>query len=83
MTRASVRPIVLRARMLRSLIHWFTRSGFEPDQRAPAEAIILRGLGAVYLALFIAGTIATHPHPGLHGKGPVILAAMFVLVACD
>jgi signal transduction histidine kinase len=68
--------------MLRALIHWFTRSGFEADQRAPAEAIVLRGLGVVYLAFFIAGTIATHPHPGLHGKGPLILAAMVALVAC-
>src|SRR5581483_12458588 len=68
--------------MLRAFIRWFTRSGFEPGQRAPVEAVVLRGLGLGYLVLFIAGTVATHPHPGLHGKGPVILAAMVVLVAC-
>jgi signal transduction histidine kinase len=68
--------------MLRSFVHWFTRGGFDPDQRAPAEAIILRGLGVVYLALFIATTVATHPHPGVHGKGPVILVAMVMLVSC-
>jgi signal transduction histidine kinase len=68
--------------MFRAFIHWFTRSGFEPDQRAPAEAIVLRGLGVVYLALFIATTVATHPQPGVHGKGPVILVAMAALVGC-
>jgi signal transduction histidine kinase len=68
--------------MLRSLIYWFTRSGFEPDERAPVEAVILRTLGVGYLALFIVGTVAARPHPGLHGKGPAILAAMVALVAC-
>src|SRR5436305_10004865 len=82
MTRALVPPIVFCAVMLRALIHWFTRSGFETDQRAPAEAIALRSLGVLYLALFIVGTVATHPHPGIHGKGSVILAAMVALVAC-
>jgi signal transduction histidine kinase len=64
------------------LARWFTQSGFDPDQRAPAEAIILRSLGVVYLALFIVATVAAKPHPGASGKGPVILAAMVVLVAC-
>lgn len=64
------------------LARWFTRSGFDPDQRAPVEAIILRSLGCVYLVLFIVATVAAKPHPGLSGKGPVILAAMVVLVAC-
>jgi signal transduction histidine kinase len=68
--------------MLRSFVQWFTRGGFDPDQRAPAEAIILRSLGLVYLGLFIATTVAVHPHPGLSGKGPVILVAMVALVAC-
>jgi signal transduction histidine kinase len=82
MNEAPERPIVTRAKMLRAFIQWFTRSGFEPDQRAPVEAIILRALGFGYLALFIAGTVAARPHPGLHGKGPAILGAMVVLVAC-
>jgi signal transduction histidine kinase len=68
--------------MLRSFIHWFTRGGFDPDERAPVEAIILRSLGLVYLVGFILGTVATHPHPGLSGRGPVILVAMVALVAC-
>lgn len=68
--------------LLRSFIRWFTRSGFEPDQRAPVEAVILRSLGVVYLVGFIVATVAAKPHPGLSGKGPVILVAMVVLVAC-
>jgi signal transduction histidine kinase len=76
------RPIVPATGMLRSVFYWFTRSGFEPDERAPAEAIILRTLGLGYLTLFIIGTVTTHPRPGLHGKGAAILAAMVVLVAC-
>jgi signal transduction histidine kinase len=68
--------------LLRSFIQWFTRSGFDGDQRAPVEAIILRSLGLVYLVLFIAATVGTHPHPGVSGKGPTILVAMVVLVAC-
>ena len=82
MTGAPERPIVTRVEMLRSFVQWFTRGGFDPDQRAPTEAIILRSLGVVYLALFIATTVAVHPHPGLSGKGPVILLAMVTLVAC-
>ena len=68
--------------MLRALNQWFTSSGYEPDTRAPAEAIILRSLGVAYLALFIFGTVATRPHPGFDGKGAAITGAMVALVVC-
>jgi len=80
MTPARARPIVFC--VLRAVTRWITRTGFERDPRAPAEAIVLRSLGFGYLTLFIVATVATRPHPGFEGKGLAIVAALIALVGC-
>jgi signal transduction histidine kinase len=50
------------------------------DANAPVEAIVLRLLGLAYLILFIVDTFTTRPHPGLHGRGAVVLVALVVFV---
>lgn len=65
-----------------AIYRWFTRRGLygSTDEPPPIEVIAVRLLGLVYLVVFILDTITTHPRPGLHGRGPVVLAAMIVLV---
>ncbi len=82
MKRPVDRPIVW-PRMLRAIIRWFSsndRLG-SGDGRAPAEAIFLRGLGLVYLGVFLVSSISTRPHPGLHHRGPLVLLAMIAFIA--
>jgi signal transduction histidine kinase len=65
-----------------ALYRWFTRSRLGPrGAPASAEAIVLRGFGAAYLGVFLVDTFTSRPHPGLHGRGAVILAATLVFVA--
>jgi hypothetical protein len=75
-------PIVSR-RML-ALVTWFNRHRDDPSNQTSAgaqlEAIVLRTIGVAYLAVFIADTATTAPHPGLHGRGAVVLVAMIVFV---
>ncbi|HEX4107277.1 MAG TPA: histidine kinase [Solirubrobacteraceae bacterium] len=54
-------------------IRWFTRSGLDPEVRAPTEAIVLRCFGLVALALFVPEAFTTAPRAGLHGRGVVVL----------
>jgi signal transduction histidine kinase len=76
-------PIVSeRMLLMRRLVQWFTRSGFDSNTRAPMEMIVLRTLGLGYLALFIGGTVGTKPHPAFAGKGLVVTIAMVAIVAC-
>jgi signal transduction histidine kinase len=67
-----------------AVFRWFTRRWDAPDspapEGAPLEAIMLRTLGVAYLAVFIAETVTTAPHPGLHGRGAVVLVATIVFV---
>jgi signal transduction histidine kinase len=78
MTYDAPAPIV-SASML-AIYRWFTRSGFDADARAPVEAVVLRLVGLAYLVVFVVDTVTTRPHPGLHGRGIAVLAAMIVFV---
>ena len=82
MTKPREAPIVFDDLLLRRFVNWFTRSGLEPDARAPTEAVILRSLGVGYLVLFIVATVGTKPHAGVSGKGLVITIALVALVGC-
>lgn len=64
------------------IYRWLTRRwlGYG-DTRAPIEAIALRTLGLAYLVVFIVDSITTRPHPGLHGRGALVLVAIVVFVA--
>ncbi len=67
---------------MRALYKWFTRSGLDPvTRRAPIEVIVMRCFGVAWLASILAGTVLTRPHPGLHGRGAIILLALIALVA--
>ena len=61
------------------IYRWLTRSRFGP--RASAEAIVLRCFGTAYLAVFLVETFTSRPHPGLHGRGALVLVATLVFVA--
>ncbi len=73
-----------------ALYRWFTQSsrlgeGRPPGEagangRAPVEVIFLRCLGVAFLAVFIVSTASTHPHPGLHGHGVLILIVSLLLI---
>jgi signal transduction histidine kinase len=65
-----------------AIYRWLTGSKFGPSgARAPAEAIVLRSVGIVYLIVFLVETFTSRPYPGLHGRGAVILAATIAFVA--
>jgi signal transduction histidine kinase len=66
--------------MLAAIVMWFTGSGFGSERRAPMEVVFLRLLGLAYLVVFVVSTATTHPHPGLHGRGLVILLATIAFV---
>jgi signal transduction histidine kinase len=60
---------------------WMTR-GFDPGgAKAPAEAIVLRCFGLLYLAVFLVDTFTSRPYPDFHGRGAVVLAATIAFVA--
>jgi signal transduction histidine kinase len=73
-----------------AIYRWFTQSGrfgraLAPGEeghteRAPMEVIFLRCLGLAYLVVFSYTTVSTHPHPGLHGKGVLILIMSILLI---
>jgi signal transduction histidine kinase len=64
-----------------ALYRWLTRSGLGPGStRASVEAIALRCFGGAYLAVFLVETFSSRPHPGLHGRGALVLIAMLVFV---
>jgi signal transduction histidine kinase len=44
----------------------------------PPEAMVLRAIGLGWLAVFLASTVTTEPHPSFHGKGFWVLAAFIV-----
>ncbi len=65
-----------------AIYRWFTGSRLgSSETRASAEAIVLRCFGVAYLAVFLVETFTSRPHPGLHGRGAVILAATIGFVA--
>ena len=67
---------------MRAIYRWFTGSRFgQSETRAPAEAIILRCFATAYLVVFLVETFTSQPHPGLHGRGAVILAATLACAA--
>jgi signal transduction histidine kinase len=79
MTDRTRAPIVLP--QLLGLWRWLTRNPGAPDgRRAPVEAIVLRSFGLAYLVAAFIVTFTSKPHPSLHGRGAVILAAFVVLV---
>jgi signal transduction histidine kinase len=75
--------LLLEMRALyRTVYRWFTHNRLGPgDARASAEALVLRGFGVAYLVAFLIDTFTSRPHPGLHGRGAVILAATLLFVA--
>jgi signal transduction histidine kinase len=72
--------------MKRAFVNWFQRSwitnGPDGEGSAPLEAVAWRLFAFVLLAACIAATIATAPHPGLHGRSMAVLASFLALVAC-
>jgi signal transduction histidine kinase len=64
-----------------AIYRWFTRGLGPSETRASVEAIVLRCFGVAYLMVFFVGTLATRPHPGLHGRGAVILVATIAFLA--
>ena len=55
---------------------------FRPDgRRPPIEATVIRCFGVAWLALILVGGAASKPHPGLHGRGGLILLALLALLA--
>ena len=74
-----------RARLMVSatmtaLYRWFSR-GIAGGPPAPVEVIVLRICGIAWLLTCVIGTFATGPHPGLEGRGLVILVAFVALIA--
>jgi signal transduction histidine kinase len=51
------------------------------DGRAPLEAVVLRFFLAIDLVAFLAGTFSAKPHPGLAGRGLVIVLVTIALLA--
>jgi signal transduction histidine kinase len=72
--------------MMRAFVNWFRRSwfswGYDGAGTAPLEAVAWRLFGVVVLAAFIAITFADHPHPGVQGRGALILASLIFCVVC-
>ena len=46
----------------------------------PIEGIVLRGVGAAWLATFLIFSSLASPHPGLHGRGLAILLGMLAVL---
>jgi len=60
---------------------WLTRREIGAVQTpVPVEAVVLRCFGVVWLLICVVGTFTARPHPGLHGRGGVILVALIALV---
>ena len=72
---------------MRLLYRWFTPSGIGGgglsvgDGRAPFEAVVLRYFVAIDLVVFVLGTLTATPHPGLEGRGAVIVLVTIALIA--
>jgi len=66
-----------------AIFRWLTRSNWiDGDEvQVPVEAVFLRALGLVYLAVFLLDTFTTSPTPALHGRGAVVLVATIAFVA--
>jgi signal transduction histidine kinase len=63
---------------------WFRRSwlsrSIDGHRTAPFEAVAWRLFGIVVLAVSVAVTFKTHPHPRLQGRDAVVLASFVVMV---
>jgi len=66
---------------IRRFYKWFARSGFNPDQPAPIEAIVLRCIGVLALALFLLATVLTRPRPGVDGRVLIPVAGVAMIAA--
>jgi signal transduction histidine kinase len=81
--RASYRLSVV----MRLLYRWLTPSGIGGgglsvgDGRAPFEAVVLRYFVAIDLVVFVLGTLTATPHPGLEGRGAVVVLVTIALIA--
>jgi signal transduction histidine kinase len=47
---------------------------------APIEAVVLRSIGTAWLIALVAVTFMSHPHPGLQGRGLLVLAGFVIMV---
>ncbi len=60
---------------------WITR-GYDGEADMPPEAVVWRLFAVVLLAACVGATVATHPHPGFHGRDLAVLVSFLALVAC-
>ena len=62
---------------------WWACEGIwtRPGEPVPPEITFLRMIGLAFFLLLIVGTVASSPHPGLHGKGLAILLALISVTA--
>jgi signal transduction histidine kinase len=66
--------------VLRSVVNWFTQSGFpHREGRAPVDVIVLRLFGLAWLVAFCVTTALTRPRPAFHGRGGAILGVAVLL----
>ena len=59
---------------------WIWR-GVGDERKAPIEAAVLRSIGSAWLIALVVVTFTNDPRPGLHGRGPLVLAGFALMVA--
>ncbi len=59
---------------------WFTRDFGGKPHAAPVEAVVLRSIGSAWLIAVVVVTFTTDPHPGLHGRGLLVLAGFLLML---
>lgn len=81
MTKPVVPHMVPRMKLVwRAVQRWLTRGTSEGD-RGRTEVAVLRGIGGGWLVALVAVTFLSHPRPGLHGRGLLVLAGFALMVA--
>jgi signal transduction histidine kinase len=58
---------------------WLGRSIGDPSRPGPAEAAVLRSIGAAWLVAVVVVTFTVHPRPG-HGRGLIVLGGLVLLL---
>ncbi|HEX3803993.1 MAG TPA: histidine kinase [Solirubrobacteraceae bacterium] len=64
----------------RRIVGWLTRGVEGKPHAAPIEAAVLRSIGSAWLIAVFVVTFTTHPHPGLHGRGLIVLLGFALLL---
>jgi signal transduction histidine kinase len=60
---------------------WLARGIGNDERVGPAEAVVLRSVGLGWLAAIVIVCFTTHPRPGLHGHGPLVLLGLVLMFA--